>query len=62
MNMNDISVGDTVEVFQKPFTKEQHEGFATVKEVIRSYDTHADVVVEFDDEPGEQFIRTIVDN
>ena len=28
MSMNDISVGDTVEVFQKPFTKEQWEGWA----------------------------------
>lgn len=52
-------VGDTVPIYQKPFTKEDFEGTATIKKIHRRYDTHIDCEVEFENEPGDIYFRAV---
>ena len=58
--METVLIGDQVEVFQKPFTKEQREGWGIVTKIFRQNDESADVSVMFADEPEQEYQRTIV--
>lgn len=60
MGAKKLSVGDRVEIFQKPVTKKESEGWAIIKEIYRRYDTHIDIKVEFEDEPEITYSRTII--
>ncbi len=54
-----MKVGDTVSIYQKPFTKEDFEGRAKIKKIGQQYETHIDAEVEFEDEPGDVYFRAI---
>lgn len=58
-NDADIITGELIEIYGDPITKQEHEGWAVVKKVVRRDGLYAYVEVEFEDEPGELFPRTI---
>jgi len=60
--MGELKVGDKVKVYQKPITREDYEGIATLIELIRldERDGLNRWLVHFqDDEPGSNYVRTI---
>ncbi len=57
--MSKIKVGNVVEIFQMPFTKQKSEGKATIKKINATYDSYVDAIVEFKDEVGALYFRAV---
>lgn len=55
-----IEVGDMINVFHDPITKENAEGRAKVKKIEATYPNHEyHVLVEFEEEPGTDYFRVV---
>ncbi len=60
-----LMIGDKVNIYQLPITQEQLEGQATLRELRKPDDTGDGLsiwMVEFDNEPGELYPRTVFES
>lgn len=54
-----MKVGDTVKIYQKPITKEDYEGKAVIVKIHAVHDDRIHAQVEFLEERGSTYFRTI---
>ncbi len=58
--VNRIQTGDQVTIYEDPHTKQKPEGEAILRELYSSSGVETHWRVEFTDEPGEFYERTVV--
>lgn len=58
-DLPDVPVNYVTVIYQYPITRENEEGVAKIRKVISSDEHEIQAMVEFLDEPGETYFRTI---